>query len=56
MIVYPKIYARGNFGATSANGGQNLPLTSGWNRVKVFQNVGATLVVPVVPVDTILMS
>ena len=34
------------------NGGLNLPPPSGWNRVKVSENLGATAVVPVAPVDT----
>ena len=30
--------------------------TPGWNRVKVSENLGATAVVPVTPVDTSLNS
>ena len=30
--------------------------TPGWNRVKVSENLGATAVVPVAPVDTSLNS
>ena len=42
------------FGATS-DGGQNLS-HPGWNRVKVSENLGATAVTPVAPVDTSLDS
>ena len=38
------------------NDWQNLPPCPGWNRVKVFEHLGATTVVPVTPVDTSLPS
>ena len=41
-----------NLGATSPMVGRICPL--GWNRVKVSENVGATVVAPVVPVVTSL--
>ena len=43
-----------NLGATALMMGRIWPL--GWDRVKVFKNLGATAVVPVAPVDTSLPS
>ena len=34
----------------------NLLVWPGWDRVKVFENLGVTTVVPVTPVDTSLLS
>ena len=43
-----------NLGATSAMVGRICPPGPGSNRVKVSQNLGATTVAPVAPVDTSL--
>ena len=45
---------RENLGATTPMVGRICP--PGWNRVKVSENLGATAVAPVAPVDTSLPS
>ena len=45
---------REKLGATAPMVGRICP--PGWNRVKVSENLGATAVVPVAPVDTSLKS
>ena len=55
---YSEMYPRGNVWCDLCDSGQNLPLPPplcaicpAWNRVKVSENLGATAVVPVAPVD-----
>ena len=44
-----------NFGATMPMVGRICPPPPGWNRVKESENLGATLVAPVAPLDTSLI-
>ena len=54
ILCFTGTQSWGKFRFDLCNGGQNLPPPS-WDRVKVSENLGATAVAPVAPMDTSLL-